>query len=73
MTLRQLGWMASARKCFEGELQAWLIRCIPAAIWAPKELPKELNPFRESEPPSEAMQRHREMWAARRWRAVSGG
>jgi len=72
MTLRQLVWAAAGRSGFEGELVAWLIRCIPAAIWAPKELPKELNPFREAEPPSEAMKKHLASWAARRWRSVVG-
>lgn len=73
MTLRQLAWATNARRSFEGDLIAWLIRCVPTAIWAPKELPKELNPFAERKPVSEAMRKHLESLAARCWRVMSGG
>lgn len=65
--------MAASRREFEGDLVAWLVRCVPAAVWAPKELPDDLNPFREARQMSEAMRKHLEAWERRRWRAAAGG
>lgn len=65
--------MAAARREFEGEGIAWLVRCVPVAVWAPKALPRDLNPFREPKPVSAAMRAHLERWEQRRWRAATGG
>lgn len=65
--------MAAARREFEGEVTAWLIRCLPAAVWSPRDLPDELNPFREPKPLSEAMRAYLESQAKRRWRVATGG
>lgn len=67
--------MAEARAAAEGERIAWLIRCIPAAVWSPKDLPEgaALNPFREAKPESEAMAAHKAAWAARKFRVLAGG
>lgn len=73
MTLRQLAWMSASKKEFGGDLVGWLLKHVTAAIWSPSEMPKQLNPFSEPKPVSEAMQKHLESWAKRRWRAASGG
>lgn len=67
--------MAAGRREFEGELVAWLIRCIPCAVWSPKDLPQgdKLNPWREPKPLSEAMRKHLEAWEKRKWRVLTGG
>lgn len=62
--------MAAGRREFEGELVAWLVRCVPGAVWSPGDLPAELNPFREAAGLSEAMRAHLEGWERRRWRAA---
>lgn len=69
MTLRQLVQMAEARREFEGDLLAWLVRCVPVAVWAPRDLPRNLNPFKQV---SEAMLAHLERWKERRWRVATG-
>jgi len=67
--------MANERRAVAGDVVAWLIRCIPVAVWTPIDLPQgdALNPFREPKPVSEAMRKHLEMWNRRKWRAVTGG
>lgn len=65
--------MAEARREAEGDYVAWLVRCVPAAVWSPKDLPKELNPFTTPKPVSEAMRAHLESWRRRRWRIATGG
>jgi hypothetical protein len=65
--------MASSRKEFEGELIAWLLKNVYAAVWVPNELPDDLNGFREPKPLSKAMKKHLEAWAKRRWRVATGG
>ena len=65
--------MAASRREFGGELVAHLVRCVPAAVWAPKELPEDLNPFREARELSAAMRDHLAAWGRRKWRAATGG
>ena len=65
--------MARGRAELAGDLVAWLIRCVPAAVWQPKALPADLNPFRAPQPLSDAMRKHLENWEQRRWRAATGG
>lgn len=67
--------MAGGRRELEGELVAWLVRCIPSAVWSPGDLPQGdgLNPFREPKPVSAAMAAHLEAWRKRRWRVATGG
>lgn len=75
LTLRELWWAAEARMEFGGDLVAALARLIPAAVWAPAELAKlaDLNPYRAGKPESAAMRKHRESWARRKFRVLSGG
>lgn len=49
--------MAKAKQEFAGGLVAYMLRHLSAAIWSPKELPANLNPFHEE---SEALKAHRE-------------
>lgn len=73
MTLRELVWMAEGRREFEGDLVAWLIRCIPEAIWSPKDLPASLNPFRGKPVESEAMRAYKASLTRRQLRVLAGG
>jgi len=62
--------MARALQAFRGELVAWLIGNVPAAVWAPDKLPRDLNPFDAARHESEAMRRHKEEWRIARQRAA---
>lgn len=75
MTLRQLWWMADARRELEGEAAAFIVQMIPVGVWMPAEIGKmrHLNPFRGEAKESEAMRAHREKWKAARWASWTGG
>ena len=53
-----------------GDLLAWQLVCLGRAVWSPKDLPKNLNPFRPAEEMSEAMRAHLTEWERLRWRAA---
>lgn len=75
MTLRELVWMAEGKRELEGDVAALIVSRISQAVWAPADLAKipELNPWRIAQPESEAMRRHRESWARRKFRVLTGG